>query len=617
MASGEVLAPKAAGRSATRRASQGATSAAVVGTAATMAAFAGTSGRYSGAASSSAFGGEGRHGRWLGPYVVGRTIGEGMCSKVKIGWHAVSGQEVALKVLDPETFRSVEVQQELKILGYFGEPRNRHPNVTGLVEVLHDVELQSKHGEGASSYGSRRVSVIVTEYMDSGDLFSYLSSGIPFDEETAKAVFQQLVRGLSHLHKHGVVHLDLKPENILLSKTGNVKITDFGLSEIVKPLRSHRRRSGNRMRPSRRLPGVPPGMTSAVSLTSLESMGTSSQDSASTMPNLHRPSPLVNFFPPRVNGIQTRGGRPLSSSFGSHRSGESNEEQRPEDDEELFAAISSGKTREQLLAETESMKKRMNSTKNLVQEPGPRIRLSHSLTNLAVAGGMGRKSKSYTSVSSLESDWSLHSRNSNNSRTSAKFRTPKLVVNSRSGTLSYQAPEVAKGNYDGSKADVYSLGVVLHVMLYGVLPYEEGEWIRRRDYYEELGSREKDQQSTPSSGGQNLKSENELESSGDESDPIPEWSEPKLLQRDISVSPEAKDLLANMLFLAPEQRFSLKDVMRHPWVDAAKIRGSVQKVAAVVKRRAPYVKQNLKHQAMARKARKRGYIDSSTDIFDD
>ena len=42
-----------------------------------------------------------------------------------------------------------------------------------------------------------------------------------------------LPKGVAYCHRHKVVHRDLKPENLLLDNQGNVKIGDFGLSNIM------------------------------------------------------------------------------------------------------------------------------------------------------------------------------------------------------------------------------------------------------------------------------------------------------------------------------------------------------------------------------------------------
>lgn len=43
----------------------------------------------------------------------------------------------------------------------------------------------------------------------------------------------QLLNGLKCIHDKKVAHRDLKPENVLLSKTGIIKICDFGSSKII------------------------------------------------------------------------------------------------------------------------------------------------------------------------------------------------------------------------------------------------------------------------------------------------------------------------------------------------------------------------------------------------
>jgi 5'-AMP-activated protein kinase catalytic alpha subunit len=51
--------------------------------------------------------------------------------------------------------------------------------------------------------------------------------------EAAKFL-QQLISGVEYLHKLNIVHRDLKPENLLLDENNNIKIIDFGLSNIYQ-----------------------------------------------------------------------------------------------------------------------------------------------------------------------------------------------------------------------------------------------------------------------------------------------------------------------------------------------------------------------------------------------
>ena len=60
------------------------------------------------------------------------------------------------------------------------------------------------------------------------------------DNTTCMRIAEQLIQGISHIHKKGILHRDLKPENIFLDGTEsdstldvlNVRVGDFGLSKI-------------------------------------------------------------------------------------------------------------------------------------------------------------------------------------------------------------------------------------------------------------------------------------------------------------------------------------------------------------------------------------------------
>jgi len=52
-------------------------------------------------------------------------------------------------------------------------------------------------------------------------------------EAEARRRFQQIICAVESCHRHKIVHRDLKPENLLLDKNGDLKIADFGLSNIM------------------------------------------------------------------------------------------------------------------------------------------------------------------------------------------------------------------------------------------------------------------------------------------------------------------------------------------------------------------------------------------------
>ena len=74
--------------------------------------------------------------------------------------------------------------------------------------------------------------IIVLEYVG-GELFNYIVKYGQMEENHARRFFQQLISGIDYSHRLKIVHRDLKPENVLLDDQLNVKIADFGLSNIV------------------------------------------------------------------------------------------------------------------------------------------------------------------------------------------------------------------------------------------------------------------------------------------------------------------------------------------------------------------------------------------------
>jgi serine/threonine protein kinase len=71
------------------------------------------------------------------------------------------------------------------------------------------------------------------EYVDGGNLLDWINKRKRRTNEILH-IFKQIVIGLQYIHSKNILHRDLKPENILLTKTGIVKITDFGLSAYLE-----------------------------------------------------------------------------------------------------------------------------------------------------------------------------------------------------------------------------------------------------------------------------------------------------------------------------------------------------------------------------------------------
>ncbi|KAF9623491.1 hypothetical protein IFM89_003107 [Coptis chinensis] len=154
---------------------------------------------------------------FLANYKLGKTLGIGSFGKVKIAEHALTGHKVAIKILNRRKIKNMDmeekVRREIKILRLF-----MHPHIIRLYEVI------ETHTD----------IYVVMEYVKSGELFDYIVEKGRLQEDEARNFFQQIISGVEYCHRNMVVHRDLKPENLLLGSKSNVKIADFGLSNIMR-----------------------------------------------------------------------------------------------------------------------------------------------------------------------------------------------------------------------------------------------------------------------------------------------------------------------------------------------------------------------------------------------
>jgi serine/threonine protein kinase len=73
------------------------------------------------------------------------------------------------------------------------------------------------------------------EYVNGGQMLDYIISHGRLKEKQARKFARQIASALDYCHRNSIVHRDLKIENILISKTGDIKIIDFGLSNLFSP----------------------------------------------------------------------------------------------------------------------------------------------------------------------------------------------------------------------------------------------------------------------------------------------------------------------------------------------------------------------------------------------
>ncbi|GAA5940357.1 uncharacterized protein JCM15063_002612 [Sporobolomyces koalae] len=152
----------------------------------------------------------------IGEYEIISTLGTGSFGKVKLARHVKTGLKVAMKFISKRKISTAEmsnrVHREIQYLSLL-----RHPHIIKLYDVI----------------SSPSDIVMVIEYL-SGELFDYIVKRGKMPEDEARRFFQQIMSALDYCHSHNIVHRDLKPENLLLDENLNVKIADFGLSNIMR-----------------------------------------------------------------------------------------------------------------------------------------------------------------------------------------------------------------------------------------------------------------------------------------------------------------------------------------------------------------------------------------------
>ncbi|NP_001405929.1 maternal embryonic leucine zipper kinase isoform 3 [Mus musculus] len=143
-------------------------------------------------------------------YELYETIGTGGFAKVKLACHVLTGEMVAIKIMDKNALGSdlPRVKTEIDALKSL-----RHQHICQLYHVL---ETKNKI-------------FMVLEYCPGGELFDYIISQDRLSEEETRVVFRQILSAVAYVHSQGYAHRDLKPENLLFDENHKLKLIDFGL----------------------------------------------------------------------------------------------------------------------------------------------------------------------------------------------------------------------------------------------------------------------------------------------------------------------------------------------------------------------------------------------------
>jgi WD40 repeat protein len=171
----------------------------------------------------------------LGEYLVGRVVGRGGFASVHEGRQIRTGKRVAVKILHDGMSEEVKerFRKEAALLSSFSHENIvqviGHAEATWSPPRLFSLESEEWYREFAK--GSKTRTFIALEWIDGATLEeAYRREADRPDARTIAGWFEQAARGLAAVHAAGLVHGDVKPENLMVTKSGAVKLMDFGVA---------------------------------------------------------------------------------------------------------------------------------------------------------------------------------------------------------------------------------------------------------------------------------------------------------------------------------------------------------------------------------------------------
>jgi serine/threonine protein kinase len=151
-------------------------------------------------------------------YRVDAVIGSGGMGTVVRARDLRLKRDVAVKIMLRELVATRELRERFEREAE-SVARLEHPNVVAILDF------------GSMPDGTMYQVMQLLE----GKELDVASTG-PFEPGRAVALMKQILRGLEHAHRHGVVHRDLKPQNVFLARDSTgaevVRILDFGLAKL-------------------------------------------------------------------------------------------------------------------------------------------------------------------------------------------------------------------------------------------------------------------------------------------------------------------------------------------------------------------------------------------------
>lgn len=158
----------------------------------------------------------------MNKYTLEKVVGEGSFGKALLCRRNVDSKKCIIKQISLAKMsrkEAAQTEQESSLLA-----RLKHPNIVTFWESF------SEASKGVSYLW------IVMEFADGGDLSNLIKNrrGQLISESQVLQLFVQISLAMKHVHDRKILHRDLKAQNIFLTKSGIIKLGDFGIARVLR-----------------------------------------------------------------------------------------------------------------------------------------------------------------------------------------------------------------------------------------------------------------------------------------------------------------------------------------------------------------------------------------------